>query len=314
MPFAGEFAALFTALLWSVSSLLFAAAAIRVGWFTLNVSRLAMAAFFLSLLVLIVRPDFHISSRQLFLLAISGIIGLAIGDGFLFRAYEDVGARITMLIMSLAPAFAALLARIFLGETLNVWALAGMVITLAGIGLVIATRNNGDSVVDGAAAGTATVRPAAAPAFSKRNVTTGFFCATLASVGQAAGLTLSKLAFNEAAVNGFFAALVRIAASLAILLPIVLMKGRSRVFAAYRQDRRALALTGAGAIFGPFLGISFSLISVTFTSVAISSTLMATVPIMMLPLVRVIYKETLSWRAIAGAVIAVAGVGLLFLR
>ena len=69
----------------------------------------------------------------------------------------------------------------------------------------------------------------------------------------------------------------------------------------------------AGSFTGPFLGISFSLIAVAHTKIGIAATLMATVPIMMLPLVKVIHNEHLSAKAIGGAIIAVAGVAILFI-
>jgi drug/metabolite transporter (DMT)-like permease len=296
MNFAGEFAALLTAVLWSGSSLLFAAATVRVGSFQVNVTRLMIAAAILGLAVLVMGPDTGLSVRQVILLGSSGVVGLAVGDSFLFRAYQDLGARITMLIMSLAPAFAAVLGYLFLREKLGSAALVGMAVTLGGIALVVLRRDGGQSA--------AVVFPS-----------TGLLYATLASVGQAGGLILAKLAFNESPVNGFFAAFVRIVASLVVIVPLLLAAGRwGEPLAAFRRDRRALVLTVGGSILGPVLGISFSLIAVTNTSVAIAATLMATVPIMMLPLVRVVHREILSWHAILGAVIAVGGVALLFLR
>jgi drug/metabolite transporter (DMT)-like permease len=37
-------------------------------------------------------------------------------------------------------------------------------------------------------------------------------------------------------------------------------------------------------------------------------------PVIMLPLVKYIYKDKLSWRAIIGAFVTVAGVAILFIR
>jgi drug/metabolite transporter (DMT)-like permease len=75
-----------------------------------------------------------------------------------------------------------------------------------------------------------------------------------------------------------------------------------------------LLLTLLGAFLGPFLGITLSLVSVANTTVGIAATLMATVPILMLPLVKYIQKDHISWRAVLGAAIAVAGVAILFAR
>jgi drug/metabolite transporter (DMT)-like permease len=82
----------------------------------------------------------------------------------------------------------------------------------------------------------------------------------------------------------------------------------------FRESRSAFWYTAAGSIFGPFLGISFSLIAIAHTSVGVAATIMAIVPILMLPLSRYFLKESLSWRAVAGAFVAVSGVAMLFLR
>jgi drug/metabolite transporter (DMT)-like permease len=75
-----------------------------------------------------------------------------------------------------------------------------------------------------------------------------------------------------------------------------------------------MGLTLVGAFLGPYLGVTLSLVAISYTKVGIAATLMATVPIMMLPLVKYIQKEVLSWRAIVGAFAAVGGVAILFLR
>jgi drug/metabolite transporter (DMT)-like permease len=82
----------------------------------------------------------------------------------------------------------------------------------------------------------------------------------------------------------------------------------------YRHDHKSLWLTIAGGVLGPFFGITFSLIAVKNTDVGVASTLMATVPILMLPLVHFVYKEKISTRAILGSVLSVAGIAILFLR
>jgi len=56
------------------------------------------------------------------------------------------------------------------------------------------------------------------------------------------------------------------------------------------------------------------LIAVEHTKVGIAATLMSTMPIIMLPIARYVYKEKLNWQAVSGAVLAVAGVSILFLK
>jgi len=296
MPFLGELCALLAALCWSGSSLAFSAATVRVGPIRLNVTRLFFAAALLFVTVVGAGIDIHISASQLRNLAISGIIGLVLGDTFLFKCYEIIGARLGMLVMSVAPAISALLAYLLLGEVLSAIAVFGMAVTLFGIALVVLERRETGS-------------------HSRQLLVQGIFYGFLAAAGQGAGLVVAKMAFNEGPLNGFFATFVRIISATIIIWPLAVMAGKyDNAFAIYRKDRQALLLTFLGAFLGPFMGITMSLISVANTTVGISATLMSTVPILMLPLVKFVQKEALTWRAYVGATIAVAGVALLFLR
>jgi drug/metabolite transporter (DMT)-like permease len=292
----GELSALLTAFLWSVTSLLFASAVSRIGSVQLNVSRQLLALIFLSTLIFTFGFNFSLTTRQIFYLSLSGFIGLTFGDSFLFLAYREIGARISMLIMSLSPAIAALLAFFVLNEKLSLFSIVGMIITISGILLVVYERDGNKS--------------------EKINYP-GLFFAFLASIGQGIGLVLAKIAFMDSnnSLNGFVATSVRLAASVSILLPAsILMKKLKNPIEVFQNDPKALILTIGGSIAGPFLGITFSLIAVSHTKVGIASTIMALPPVIMLPLVRYFYNEKLTYRSIIGAFIAVTGVAILFLR
>ncbi len=116
-------------------------------------------------------------------------------------------------------------------------------------------------------------------------------------------------------LNGFAATIVRILASLVVLLPAAMAAGKvQNPLKFFRHDLRSLWLVSLGAFLGPFLGISFSLIAVEYAKVGVAATIMALVPVLMLPLVRVLYRERINWRAVTGACVAVAGVGILVLH
>jgi drug/metabolite transporter (DMT)-like permease len=134
-------------------------------------------------------------------------------------------------------------------------------------------------------------------------------------LGQAGGLIFAKAAFNEGEINGFVATFFRSAASVIVLFPIVLLTHRYKnPIKVFSNDLKALNSTILGTILGPYLGVTFSLIAVEHTKVGIAATLMSTMPIIMLPISRYFYKEKLSWQAVIGAVLAVAGVSILFLK
>jgi drug/metabolite transporter (DMT)-like permease len=296
LPLFGELCGLLTAVFWSGSSIVFSAATARVGSVLVNISRLIMALCCLVPVLLFVGSDTVLTQAQMLYLGTSGVIGLAVGDSFLFRAYRQIGPRVAMLVMSMSPAIAAVLAFVVLDERTSVLGIFGMAVTLTGIAIVVNERRLG-------------------PAHARSGLASGVFFASLAAVSQGVGLIFAKLAFLQGSINGFVATAVRIAAALIVFLPVVILLGRvTHPVRTFLNDRKALSLTALGSVLGPFLGITTSLMAVAYTNVGVAATLMATVPIMMLPLVRFLFKERLTWAAVGGAFIAVAGVVMLFLH
>jgi drug/metabolite transporter (DMT)-like permease len=295
LPLLGEIAALVTALLWSATSIVFTEASIRVGPIYVNISRMFMAIVYLSVTLLIMNIKIDLSFSQIWNLIISGFAGLVVGDTFLFKAYRNIGARISMLIMALVPPISAFLAFFFLGERLSFLGIVGISITVFGIALVVLKREE-------------------KPTSNYKIDYTGIFYALIGAAGQAVGLIFAKNAFNEGEISGFLVSFVRIASAVIIIYPLAILTNRYKnPIRIYMNDKRALLFTAIGSVIGPYLGITFSMISISHTKVGIASTIMATVPIIMLPMVRYYYKEKLSWISIGGACIAVIGISILFL-
>lgn len=296
MPLIGESAALLTALLWSATSIVFTEAAIRVGPIYVNVTRMFLALTYLTVTLLILNIRIDLSLNQILNLTISGFAGLVIGDTFLFKAFRSIGARVSMLMMALVPPMSAFMAFFFLGERLSFLGVIGIVITVFGIALVVLKREE-------------------KPTSNYKIDYTGIFYAFIGAAGQAVGLIFAKHAFNEGEISGFLASFVRIASAVIIIYPLALLTNRYKnPIRLYMKDKRAFVFTAIGSVIGPYLGITFSMIAISNAKVGIASTLMATVPIIMLPMVRYYYKEKLSWISILGAVIAVSGIAILFLR
>lgn len=296
MPLIGESAALLTALLWSATSIVFTEASIRVGPIYVNVTRMFLALTYLTVTLLILNIRIDLSLNQILNLTISGFAGLVIGDTFLFKAFRSIGARVSMLMMALVPPMSAFMAFFFLGERLSFLGVIGIVITVFGIALVVLKREE-------------------KPTSNYKIDYTGIFYAFIGAAGQAVGLIFAKHAFNEGEISGFLASFVRIASAVIIIYPLALLTNRYKnPIRLYMKDKRAFVFTAIGSVIGPYLGITFSMIAISNAKVGIASTLMATVPIIMLPMVRYYYKEKLSWISILGAVIAVSGIAILFLR
>lgn len=291
----GEIAALTTALLWSGSAIAFSEASKYLGSSLVNITRMIVGIFLLGLTILIANLNVNITFNQYIYLILSGVIGIAFGDGFLFKALELIGARLSMLLMSVAPIIATILAFIFLDERISAWGIFGIIVTFTGILMVLLQKSE-----------------------SKNRTTKsllGVVFAFIAAVGQGSGLIYAKLAFNLGEINGFFATFVRLTASFVVFYPFFRFTNRlNNPIQKLKENKKGLIFSLIGAFIGPYLGITMSLIAVKHTHVGIASTLMSTVPVLMLPLVYFYYKEKLTINSILGAFITVLGVAILFLK
>ena len=291
----GELAALSVALLWSCGSLLFTWAARQVGVVTTNSTRITLAALLLAALHLArLGTPFprDVAAGQLGLLAVSGLVGLVIGDACYFRALVLVGPRRASVLFSLSPAMTVLLGWLLLQETLGWRALAGIALTLSGTAWVVLER---------------------APSGGRAPHTLlGTLCGLGAAAGQSVGLVLAKAAMGG--MDALSATLVRMLAAAAVSCLVLVAGGRSRRVWADLRRPRVLAVLGLAASIGPVLGVWLSLIAIQHTETAVAATLMALVPVMIIPLAAVTYKERPSFGSVAGAVVAVAGVAVLLAR
>ena len=293
----GEFAALLTAFCWTFGALSFESACKRAGALAVNWIRLVLGFVFIALFRLISAGTLlplDATAHNWLWLFLSGIIGFAIGDLLLFQAFVVIGARISMLVMASVPPITALIGWTILGETLSFHDLTGMVLTVIGIVLVVLEQN-----------------PEQKNQIKFSHPVSGVLFALGGAVGQAVGLVLSKHGMGE--YNAFAATQIRILAGiLGFSIILFLFRRWSRVGSAVR-NRKALAPTSLGAFLGPFLGVSFSLLSVQHTTTGVASTIMAIVPVLIIPPAVILFKERITTREVVGAVIAVTGVALLFL-
>ncbi|MCX4242737.1 DMT family transporter [Paraliomyxa miuraensis] len=292
----GELAALGTAVCWTLTSLFFAAAGARIGSLVVNFVRLVMALVMLAGLGWATRglpwPS-DASAHAWTWLTLSGLIGFAFGDLCLFRALVIIGPRLGSLLMSFAPPLAALIGWLGLGETLTGGQWLGMALTVSGVAMALADR---------APAGTR------AP-IDRRTLVIGVLLGLGGALGQAGGLVISKHGMGS--YDPFAATQIRVMAGIVGFGAIFTVTRRwPRVVGALRQSR-AMLFTGLGAVFGPFLGVSLSLIAVQRTSAGVAASLMALSPILIIPMVRVLHRERIGLGGVVGTVLAVAGVVLL---
>jgi drug/metabolite transporter (DMT)-like permease len=292
----GEFAALMTAIFWTVTSLSFETASHKIGTIAVNVLRLVIGLIFLSTYTFIKRglilPTDATFDNWIWLV-LSGLVGFVFGDLFLFKSYTIIGSRFSMLIMTLVPPITAFFSFVIIGERLTIFHGLGMVLTFAGISMAIFSRSGQGEKL------------------SLKLSPKGILYAFGGAVGQALGLVLSKLGLKD--YDPFAATQIRIIAGIigyAALVTILFRWGNvSRAI----HNKGGMALTTLGAFFGPFLGVSFSLIAVKYTEAGVASTIMALVPVFIILPAVILYKEKVTLTEMLGAFVSVGGVAIFFM-
>jgi drug/metabolite transporter (DMT)-like permease len=295
----GEFAALATSFLWSLTSIQFTLAGRRIGSQVVNRVRLVVAVCYLSLTHWLLYGRLwpvHAEPFRWSWLGLSGIIGLVLGDSCLFQAFVLIGPRRAMLLMTLVPVISTLLAWGWFGETLLPLEIVAVLLTVGGIAWVVSER-----------------QPAAAtPAGREGSYALGVLLGLGGALGQALGLVMSK----QGLVGDFSslsATLIRMLVASAAIWILALVQRRVRTTVHALRDKKAVLLLAGGALTGPFLGVWSSMVAVQRAQVGIASTLMALSPIMLIPLARWIFHEQISRRAVWGTIVALAGATMIFL-
>jgi drug/metabolite transporter (DMT)-like permease len=299
---AGELAALATAACWVITALAFESAGKRIGSLSLNLIRLVMSMVPLCLWGLVSRGHalpLDAAPSAWAWLTLSGLVGFTLGDLCLFRAFVLIGPRLATLIMASVPVWTSLFGFVFLGERLLGRELVGIALTVGGIAWAVSQRPS-----------TATTETGDDKASSRwRFASSGIAMALVGALGQAVGLVLSK--HGMADYDAFAATQIRVLAGIAgFALVITLWRWWPQVREAV-QDRKAMGPAAIGAVFGPFLGVSLSLLAVQLAPTGVASSVMATTPILLLP-ISWLRGEKFGWPGALGAVLAVAGVALLF--
>lgn len=297
LGFIGELAALATSMTFAVNSAFFTVAGRKVGSVVVNRMRLVFALFFLIIAhVLFLGTLYPVEAgadRWLWL-GLSGIVGLVLGDAFLFQAFVWVGPRISMLMMSLAPIIAAVTAWMFLGESLSLLKIVGIALTIGGLIWVILENNHYRNR-------------------ENRNYLKGILFGLGGATGQALGLVLAKygLGGSFSPLSGNF---IRMATAMIGMWLITLVQGKGiSTVKTVLTDNQALIYIVGGAFVGPFVGVSLSLLALQYADVGVASTLMALPPIFLLPVSHFFFQERFGWGAVVGTMVALSGVAVLFL-
>ena len=308
MAYIGELISIGVAFSWTATALLSEFGSKRLGNLTLNVLRMGLALLFSLVLFGVVTGNplpAGVPAEACGWMLLSGLVGYVIGDYCLFQCYILIGSRFGQLFMTLAPLSAALMAWITLGQQMKPMSIVAMLVTLFGIGISVLGRGNHHMV-------------------SLKLPLNGVLFAIGAAMCQGIGLVLSKIGMDHYDVAAMAKAGVSewlipfsanfyrcIAGIIGFTILLYFRDGIGHLREAM-HDRKGLSVAIATTIFGPFVGVGFSLMAVQYTAAGIASTLMAMTPIIILLPSYWLFHEKVTWKAVLGAFISVIGVSLFF--
>ena len=297
--FVGEISALSAAFFWALASIIYRLLGKTIAPLQLNMLK-GLIAIALLMLTLTWQgwQGTSVSFNGIALLALSGVLGIGLGDTAYFVVLNQLGARKTLLLETLAPPMSAFLAFIVIGESLSYWAWCSILLTILGVAWVISERT-----VD--------------IGRNRAAIWLGVAWALGWTLAQASGAVLSRAVLISSNLSSLESSLIRLIGGLTItfllwLLPLPLPKIKSTA----NLGSLSLRLWGILAIatfFGTYLGIWLQQTSLKFAPAGIAQTLLATSPLFVLPMV-MIRGETVSWRSLGGVLVSMIGISLLFFR
>jgi drug/metabolite transporter (DMT)-like permease len=304
-------AALLTTLLFSISAICGQRSARQIGGVEANFWRICVAA-----IVLAVWANFFgtgMRGEALPIFALSGFMGIGIGDTGYFQALTRLGARRTVLVMQCFTApVAAVIEWLWLGTKLNHGEIFCIAVILTGVAVALA--------------------PGEHIAIPRRQMVAGIAFGTLAALGGACGAVLSRKAYAVAFAAGEHpdpgtTGYQRILGG-ALIPAIILIVAKWRSARAHGSVFESKTLNVSrekwiriwpwvlgNGLAGQTLGVTAMQWALEKTPTGIVTAIIAMTPVVLLPMTRVADGEKIGVRSLGGALIGVAGViGLAFWR
>jgi len=302
----GEVMALLAAFVFAWTSVFFTTAGRRLGVTIVNLFRLPGATLCLAVTHRVLTGTWWPADLALadqFWIGLSGVVGLAIGDSALFKAFTLIGPRRSMTMMALAPVYTVIVAWLVLDEHLGLWAMLGIFLTLAGVVVANAGR------VGSGTFGTIT----------KPVLRLGIGLALVGSLGQGLGSVFAKMGMVGTTGTGhgpdpLGATLIRLLwATICYWLVVIPRQDLGAIRRRLRDHRGVLALITA-ILMGPYISVWMSLVAIRNTDTGVAQVLLGMVPIFVVIPSWIMYRDRPTALSLAGITVAIIGGGLLFLH
>ena len=293
-----ELAALGAATCWALSSLISAGPAGHLGAPAFNRLRQIFVAVLLGVYVGVTGNWQQLNAQNIPPILLSGVIGIFAGDTLLFAALNRVGPRRSSILFAMNAPLAAILGWIVLGEALVPQAILGVALTFVGVAMAIYFGNSASQThqweeVKGAL---------------WIGVALGLVAAICQAVASLIVRPLMASGLDPFAVSMLRVAIAAAALTVMMQLPITAIEQKNPL------TTQVVALTALSGLLALAIGMTLLLFALSGGKVGIVSTLSATSPVIILPLIWLRTGQRPARGAWGGALIVIAGMALIFTR
>ncbi|MGB0965115.1 MAG: DMT family transporter [Litorivicinus sp.] len=290
-----ELAAIGAATLWACTAIISTGPAKLLGAVHFNFFRMGIVLCMLTLVALLTGGFDASLSQHAGVLLLSGLVGIFLGDTLMFSGLRRLGPRRNQVLFATNAPIAALIGWVFLGESLGWAAIAGVGLVTAGVATAVFMGRRSDEThaledTDG-------------------RLWIGVSLALGAALCQALGLVISRPAM-EAGVDPVAASVLRVGMAFLGLTVSVLIQKRGLPAVPAPRVIGQIAISG---LLGMGLGMTLVQFALMGAKAGVVATLSSTSPVLILPVLWLIYRRRPAFGAWIGAILAVLGASLLFL-
>ena len=289
-PFLGEICALLAALTWALALVLFKRSGETIEPLSLNLFKNTIAIVLMVISLPVAGEGVTIltdlTTRELLILAFSGVIGIALADTVLFYSLNLIGVGLVTIMECAYTPSVIIFAWAMLAEAITTPQYIGGGLVLAGV-FISSTH-------------------APPPGRTRRELLGGMLAGAVAVSLMALGIVIAKPILEHAPLLS--ASLVRLLAGTAVLTVLMLLSRRRRALFSVFKPNPAWRTCIPGAFFGTYLALIFWIAGFKYTKAAIAAILNQTSTVIALIFATLILKETFTKRKFAAAVLALIGV------
>ena len=292
-----DIAAVGAALAWSISTLISVNPARQLGALAYTRVRMIIVFFMLAIATAVYGGWETIKAKDALMLALSGFIGISLGDTALFSGLSRLGPRRNSILFATNAPISAVLAYFFLGEILDFGTLIGCFLVMVGVFLSIIFGKRRDQIHDWEDV--------------HGQMFFGVALGLTAGLCQAVGAIIAKPAL-EAGADPIAASSIRVGVGAICLVLFALVYGektKSRV----KIDQALLGRVALSGFLGMGIGMSLLLFALARENTGVVMTLSSMTPVLVLPFLWFMTRERPAIMATVGAILSVLGTGFIFM-